>query len=143
MEMMYRSISYSQMFQNVSILVPVLNFNETIFTITPTSHVGVQAEQLQTHFIEGDLCNCMKTNYLVFDSSAVCTMSWSGGPYTVDENRAAGTEIIPSSDLTSTFPETAAATAFSITSVSPGAATLFSIDPSTGAVSQTFYKVVL
>ena len=67
----------------------------------------------------------------------------SGGPYAVDENTAAGTQIIPSSDLTSAFPETAAATAFSITSVSPGAATLFSIDPSTGAVSQTIYKVLL
>uniref|UniRef100_A0ABM0N157 Protocadherin Fat 4-like n=1 Tax=Saccoglossus kowalevskii TaxID=10224 RepID=A0ABM0N157_SACKO len=65
----------------------------------------------------------------------LCTMSWSGGPFSVAENTATGTEIIAASSLTSTFPETADTPAFSITSVSPGATTLFDIDPSTGALS--------
>ncbi|XP_077870052.1 uncharacterized protein LOC144363013, partial [Saccoglossus kowalevskii] len=68
------------------------------------------------------------------DEVELCTMSWSGGPFSVAENTATGTEIIAASSLTSTFPETADTPAFSITSVSPGATTLFDIDPSTGAV---------
>ncbi|XP_006823479.2 uncharacterized protein LOC102807708 [Saccoglossus kowalevskii] len=69
------------------------------------------------------------------DEVELCTMSWSGGPFSVAENTATGTEIIAASSLTSTFPETADTPAFSITSVSPGATTLFDIDPSTGALS--------
>ncbi|XP_002735781.1 protocadherin Fat 4-like [Saccoglossus kowalevskii] len=97
------------------------------------THGGTYTVDIICHQISGN-DSIVQVTVTVLDVVERCTLSWPDGPYTVAENTATGSEIIAPSELLSSFPEDAATTAYTISSVSPGAMNMFSIDSATGAI---------
>ncbi|XP_070557431.1 cadherin-23-like [Ptychodera flava] len=96
-------------------------------THTTTQTVDIQCKQTT------DVNGVESVTITITDDPEPCSISYTGGPFTVQESTNTGQIVIDSSNVVSQFDENQASPAFSIT-VSPGADTLFDINPTTGAL---------
>ncbi|XP_070558932.1 protocadherin Fat 4-like isoform X2 [Ptychodera flava] len=96
-------------------------------THTTTQTVDIQCQQTT------DVNGVESVTITITDDPEPCSISYTGGPFTVQENTNTGQIVIDASNVVSQFYESQASPAFSIT-ISPGADTLFDINPTTGAL---------